>query len=192
MLEKGQTERTNCSGTAFGGCKRELKKERHDGIAIHPPPIRLPRKEEIDEDSEGKSGVVPMVEFGFRGRWYSRTVFKDTTEEEMNVIASELFGKQMAATDFTVPHERQQSRCYRDISKDEPRIWVDLRMVTPKMEAMIRCSANSTAVEIEEVAAELWQMEVHLQKELPTVIPSNTMSCLSRPKAVQTEEAGES
>jgi hypothetical protein len=80
----------------------------------------------------------------------------------------------MAVTDFTVPHDGQQLRCYRDISKLEeetPRIWVGLRMGTPKAEARIRCNINSATKEIEEVASELWQMEVHLQKELPGVIP---------------------
>jgi hypothetical protein len=105
-----------------------------------------------------------MIEFGFRGRWYEQTVEPNFTEEEMNAIASDIFGRMMAVTDYTTPHERQQLRYYRDISKDEPRIWIDVRMVSPKAEAMIRCSTNSTKEDIERVASELWQMDVVLQK----------------------------
>jgi hypothetical protein len=70
--------------------EREPKPEKHDGIAYPPPPLPLPRKEEVDEDSDGPKETAE-VEFGFRGRWYPKTVYFRATEEEMNAIASSIF-----------------------------------------------------------------------------------------------------
>jgi hypothetical protein len=168
--------------------EREPKKERKTDLAIPPAPLRLPDKTEIDEDSD--SGIIrhPVVEFGAGRRWCQRQVYPDTTEEQLNEIASSIFGQPRAFTDCTAPHDRQQLRCYRDIAKEELKTWVDLRMCSPRAEAMIRCSTNTTAEEIEEVASELWQTDVQVQKELPQVIPSRRMTWLKEIKPPQTEE----
>jgi hypothetical protein len=109
------------------------------------------------------------------------TVNTDSIEEEMNAIASNIFGRLMAVTDYTRPHERQQLRCYPDISREDPRIWIDLRMAKPKAEAMIRCSMRTSKEEGEQIASELWQMDVELQKELHEAIPAKTMLWFKRP-----------
>jgi hypothetical protein len=45
-----------------------------------------------------------------------------------------------------------------------PKIWVDLRMGTPKKETMIRCNVHTPQEAIEAVATEEWEMDVGTQR----------------------------
>jgi hypothetical protein len=81
-------------------------------------------------------------------------------------------------TGYAKPYERQQLRGYRDISVEEegnPKIWVDLRMGTPKKETMVRCNAHTPQEVIEAVATDKWEMEVRTQQPLLETPASQTM-----------------
>jgi hypothetical protein len=69
-------------------------------------------------------GIIdnPTVEFGVGGRWYAREVFPDTTEEELDEIASHTFGRRMAVTEYTgnihVPITGNNSGAIETFQKD--------------------------------------------------------------------------
>jgi hypothetical protein len=77
---------------------RIYKKPREHKI---PPPMftgEIPKKTEKDEDSGPSSIPIPQIDFGFRGRWYSRQVVPEITEEELNEMASRIVGVPVAVT----------------------------------------------------------------------------------------------
>jgi hypothetical protein len=89
--------------------------------------------------------------------WYTREVRPDITEEKLNGIASGLYAERVAATEFATPQNGRQLRCYRDISDNsDVKVWLHLRMGTPKKETMLRANMTTTQEDIERAASERW------------------------------------
>jgi hypothetical protein len=72
-----------------------------------------------------------------------------------------------------------------------PKIWVDLRMGTPKKETMIRCNVHTPQEGIEAVATEEWEMDVKTQQPLPEKLARQAMIWFKKFVTPPTEEERE-
>jgi hypothetical protein len=65
---------------------------------------------------------------GSNGVWSKQEAPGDATQSQAEEMASRWFGVEMSITDFEVPQNTTQHRCYRSLSEDESNTaWITLR-----------------------------------------------------------------
>jgi hypothetical protein len=148
------------------------KREKRKDPVVEPVPYQpmLPPKP-IDPKDQ-----TVEVEFGVYGNWQTFTVPKTITEEEINALATSIYGPPIATPDFTAsPYQTQQFRFFPDISHGAP-IWITCRQTQgrTKHTLILRVSAETTHEEIEQACSQVWSQPMKF-KGAPSVYDPNSI-----------------